>query len=67
MVLSDSSRLLQLKWVMLRFAVFSDALLNVPYKGAQTEFWGGKVHLVEFVEDSLYLVVVDDGDERIGN
>ena len=40
----------------------SDALLDIPDKGTQTELFGSNVHCVEFVQDYINLVIINNGD-----
>ena len=39
-----------------------DALLDVPHEGTETEEWVVNIELVKFIEETVNLLVFDDGD-----
>lgn len=40
-----------------------DALLDVPHEGTEAEEWVVDVELVKFIEETVNLLVFDDGDD----
>ncbi len=40
-----------------------DALLDVPHEGTETEEWVVNIELVKFIEETVNLLVFDDGDD----
>ena len=40
-----------------------DALLDVPHEGTESEEWVVNVELVKFIEETVNLLVFDDGDD----